>query len=205
MEVSKAINDRRSVKKFDPKHRITDAELNELFKQVILSPSSFNLQHWRFVVVRDPDTKALLRKAAFDQEQVETASAAIVVLGKLHSHEDAERIYASAPEGVRKAMVPMIHGFYANNPAAQHDEAIRSAALAAMTLMLAAKDMGYATGPMIGFNPQEVCRILRVDDRHIPVMIVVLGKQIGDLRRRDDRLPPSEVVKLESFDGRGLG
>ena len=62
---------------------ITDAELAAIFERVRLTPSSFNLQHWRFVVVRDPARKASLRKAAFNQEQVEMASAAIVVVGKL--------------------------------------------------------------------------------------------------------------------------
>ena len=205
MELKAAISGRRSVKKFDPGHRISDAELRAMFGQVILSPSSFNMQHWRFVVVRDAATKALLRKAAFDQEQVETASAVILVLGKLTAHEDAERIFASAPENVRKSMVPMIHGFYADKPAAQRDEAIRSGALAAMTLMLAAQELGYASGPMIGFDPKEVCRILRVDDGHVPVMLVVVGKQVGELRSRADRLPPSEVVRLDAFDGPGLG
>lgn len=205
MELKAAISGRRSVKKFDSSHRISDAELKALFGQVVLSPSSFNLQHWRFVVVRDAATKALLRKAAFDQEQVETASAVVLVLGKLAAHEDAERIFAATPENVRKSMVPMIHGFYAGNSAAQRDEAIRSGALAGMTLMLAAQDMGYASGPMIGFDPSAVCKILRVADGHVPVMLVVIGKQVGDLRGRADRLPPSEVVKLEAFDGRGLG
>ncbi len=205
MELKTAISGRRSVKKFDPGHRMSDEELKVMFGQVILSPSSFNLQHWRFVVVRDAATKTLLRKAAFDQEQVEAASAVVLVLGKLAAHEDAERIFASAPENVRKAMVPMIQGFYADKPAAQRDEAIRSGALAAMTLMLAAQDIGYASGPMIGFDAKEVCRILRVDDRHVPVMLIVLGKQVGDLRTRADRLPASEIVKLETFDGRGLG
>ena len=118
MQLIQAITGRRSVKQYDPNHAITDDELKALFERVILSPSSLTLQHWRFVVVRDPARKAELRKAAFGQEQVETASATIVVIGKLDAHEDGAEIYRDAPPAVREQMVPTIDGFYADKPQA---------------------------------------------------------------------------------------
>jgi nitroreductase len=193
------IINRRSVKNFDPAHPITDAELGTLFERVILSPSSFNLQHWRFVVVRDPKRKAALRQTAFNQEQIDKASATIVVVGKLTAHEDAARIYADAPPKVREGMVPMINGFYADKPQAQRDEAIRSASLAAMTLMLAAFEMGYATGPMIGFDPDAVSKLIGLDVNHIPVMLIVIGRQTGDMRpRARPRLSQGGTSALET-------
>ncbi len=204
MEFEKLVTQRRSVSKYDPNHVITDKELKTLFERTTLSPSSFNLQHWRFVVVREPAIKAKLREAAFDQEQVERASATIVVIGKLNAHEDAARIYTETPENVREQMLPMIQGFYADKPQIQRDEAIRSASLAAMTLMYAARDMGYATGPMIGFDPTEVSKLIGLDDGHIPVMLIVIGRQVGEVRRRAHRYSLPEVVKLESFAGEGL-
>jgi nitroreductase len=204
MDFSKIVTERRSVKTYDPQHPITDDELKAIFDKVVLSPSSFNIQHWRFVVVRDPGRKAELRKAAFDQEQVEAASAAIVVVGRLNAHEDADRIYAEAPQPVRERMVPMIHSFYAASPQAQRDEAIRSAALAAMTLMYAAYDHGYATGPMIGFEPAAVAELIGLDEQHIPVMLVVIGKQKGDMRPRAHRHPVTEIVRFETLTGKPL-
>ncbi len=204
MQFAEIVANRRSIKRYDPKHSITDAELKTLFERVILSPSSFNLQHWRFVVIRDKAVKVKLRKATYDQEQVENASATVVVVAKLSAHMDAPRIYADTPTSVREAMVPMIGGFYTDNPQMQRDEAIRSASLAAMTLMYAACDLGYATGPMIGFDPQAVGELIGLDGEHIPVMLVVMGKQVGEVRPRADRLPVAEVVKLESFHGKGL-
>jgi len=204
MDFSEVVRERRAVKKYHPRHAISDAELKAIFELVALAPSSFNLQHARFVVVREPARKAELRKAAFDQEQVETASAAIVVVGKLTAHRDAPRLYADAPPEVRQRMLLMIESFYAADQRLRRDEAVRSAALAAMTLMYAACDAGYATGPMIGFDPLAVGRLIDLDDEHIPVMLVVIGKQSGDLRPRPYRLPVTEVVKLESFAGPGL-
>lgn len=204
VQFAEIVFNRRSIKKYDPNHVITNAELKRLFEKVILSPSSFNLQHWRFVVVRDKAVKSRLRKAAYDQEQIESASATIVVAAKLTAHEDAPRVYAGAPESVRKSMLPMIEGFYSDNPQLQRDEAIRSGSLAAMTLMYAALDMGYATGPMIGFDPKAVCELIGLHGEYIPVMLVVIGKQMGQVRPRDNRLPLTEVVRLESLDGSGL-
>ena len=205
MEFARIVTARRAVKKYDPQHVITDEELEALFEKVALTPSSFNLQHARFVVVREPARKVELRQAAFGQEQVETASAAIVVVGKLTAHLDAPNIYAGAPQQVRDLMLPMIAKFYGPSPALRRDEAIRSASLAAMTLMYAACDMGYATGPMGGFDPQAVSRLVGLDEQNIPVMLVVIGKQQGDIRPREYRHPVGEVVKLESLDGPGLG
>ena len=73
-----------------------------------------------------------------------------------------------------------------------------------MTLMLAASDMGYATCPMIGFDPAKVSEIVGLDEEHIPVMMVVLGKEKGTMRPRAHRFPLGRFVKLESMDGKGL-
>lgn len=184
MEFTDLVRARRSVKQYDPAHPITDAELRALFEIVALTPTSFNLQHQRFVVVRDPARKRALRAAAMNQPQVEGASAAVVVLGKLDAH-------AGAGERIEK--------FYEGKPALARDEAIRSAALAAMTLMYAALDAGYATGPMIGFDPDAVARAIELPDGYVPVMLVVIGKAVGEPRPRADRLPLSESVRLETF------
>lgn len=204
MEFGQIVAGRRSVSKYAPDQPISDADLKAVFGKVLLTPSSFNLQHWRFVVVRDPRIKTELREASWGQEQVETCSAVIVIAGKLDAHIDAPRIFAEAPPAVREQVVPMINKFYASNPQLQRDEAIRSASLAAMTLMFAAYEMGYATGAMIGFNPRAVSRIVKLSENHVPVMLIVIGKQTGETRPRSYRFPIDEVVTLETLDGPGL-
>lgn len=204
MELHQVIGERRSVKKYDPEYVVSDDELRHLFGQVALSPSSFNLQHWRFVVVRDREAKQRMQAASFGQEQVGSCSAVIVVCGKLNAHEDAGHIYSEAPPNVRERMVPMIHGFYAEKPALQRDEALRSASLAAMTLMLVARDMGLDTGPLIGFDPGQVAELTGLDEHHFPAMLIVLGKQLDSMRPRMSRLPLEDVVRFDRLDGPGL-
>lgn len=204
MDFKEIITNRRSVKTFDTSHEISDETLKSIFEQVVLSPSSFNLQHWHFVIVREAARKAALRRCAMGQAQVEEASACIVVVGRLDAHERAGEVFADTPPKVRDMMVPMIEGFYGDNPQLRRDEAIRSCSLAAMTLMYAAQDHGYATGPMIGFDPAAVSKEIGLGADEFPVMLVVIGKQAGEMRPRAMRYPLSRVVTFNTLDGPGL-
>ena len=67
MDTISAIRERRSVKHFDPDHKMTEAEINGLLELALLSPTSFNMQNWRFVVVTDQAKKDALRAAAWNQ------------------------------------------------------------------------------------------------------------------------------------------
>jgi len=205
MEFSNITKDRRSIKAYDPQVTIDDETLATLFDHVALTPSAFNLQHWSFIVARDPERKAAMQEAAFGQPQVGQSSAAILVTAKRNAHEDAPEIFEETPESVQAQMLPMIEGFYAGKEQLQRDEAIRSASMAAMTLMYAAKDLGFDTGPMIGFDTAAMARLLHLPENYIPVMLIVLGKGEPAPRPRAYRRPLAETVHLETFDGAGLG
>jgi len=204
MEFSKLIQERRSVKSYQPDKEISDAELKELFEAVKLSPSSFNLQHWTFIAVKGRELKKKLREAAWGQPQVEESAVAFLVCGKLDAYKDAARIYEETPQEIQDRVVPMITNFYEGNGQLQRDEAIRSASLAAMTLMYAARDKGYSTGPMIGFDPEAVAKLLKLTPNTIPVMILALGHQKDAPRPRAYRRPVEEIVKLNTLDGPSL-
>lgn len=70
--------------------------------------------------------------------------------------------------------------------------------------MYAAKNRGWATGPMIGFDPDAVSKLLKLTPNFIPVMIVVLGHQKDEPRPRSYRHPVENVVRLNTLDGPGL-
>jgi putative NAD(P)H nitroreductase len=204
MEFSEIVQQRFSVKSYDPEKSISDAELRELFDEVVLSPSSFNLQHWTFIAVQEPDVKKQLRAAAWNQSQMEDCSVAVLVCGKLDAHNDAPKIYQEAPVGIQEKVLPMIQGLYEGKDQLQRDEAIRSASLAAMTLMYGATSRGWGTCAMIGFDPTAVSKILKLTPNFIPVMFVVLGHQKEAPRPRSYRHPIEDVVRLNTLDGPGL-
>jgi len=57
MDVSTAIKSRRAIKSFDTQHSMSDAEIEELLSLAICSPTAFNIQNWRFVVIQDYASK----------------------------------------------------------------------------------------------------------------------------------------------------
>ena len=204
MQLQDAIRQRRSTKSYDPDRAVDDATLRELFELVLRTPSSFNLQHWRFVVVRDAERRQELMAASWGQPHVGQAPVDVIVCAKLAAHEDARAGNSHAPEEVLAKLLPMIDGIYANNPQLQRDEAVRSGALAAMTLMLVAESMGMRTCPMIGFDPKKVSAIVGLDEGTFPVMLVTLGYPGEGGIFPTSRFPMADVVKLESLDGAGL-
>ncbi len=199
MNTLEAIHQRRSVKHYDPAHRMTEGEITSLMEHAILSPTSFNMQNWRFVVVQDTEIRQQLREAAWNQAQVTDASITIVLCAYLNSHRNPERYWKDAPEEVRNMMAPMTTGFYEDNAQLQRDEAMRSCGIAGQTIMLTAKEMGYGSCPMIGFDPQKVAEIINLPEDHVISMMITVGKAADPARGRGGQLPLSEVVVSDQF------
>lgn len=199
METITAIKERRSVKHYDPAHEMSEAEINALLELALLSPTSFNMQHWRFVVVTDTEKLAAIQAAAWNQAQVTEASITILLCAKLNAHEDAGRYWVHAPQSVQDILVPMISPFYQNNAQLRRDEAMRSIGIAAQTLMLTAKSMGYDSCPMIGFNPEKVAEIIDLPENHVIGMMLTVGKALKDANVRSGQLPYDEVVFRNGF------
>ena len=189
METITAIKERRSVKHYDPAHEMSEAEINALLELALLSPTSFNMQHWRFVVVTDTEKLAAIQAAAWNQAQVTEASITILLCAKLNAHEDAGRYWVHAPQSVQDILVPMISPFYQNNAQLRRDEAMRSIGIAAQTLMLTAKSMGYDSCPMIGFDPEKVAEIIDLPENHVIGMMLTVGKALKDANVRSGQLP----------------
>jgi len=83
MDTFDAIYQRRAVKHYDPEHELTDDEIQKLMEAAIQTPSSFNIQNWRFVLVRNKDLRTKIRAAAVDQAQVTDASLLIIMTADL--------------------------------------------------------------------------------------------------------------------------
>lgn len=200
MNVSQAILERRSVKAYDPQHKMTEEAINKLMSLAMLSPTAFNIQNWRFVVVTDPALRKEIRAVSWDQAQVEDASLLIVLTADLHAwNKQPERYWVNAPKPVQDFLVPAIGQYYSGKDQVQRDEAMRSCGMAAMTIMLAAKEMGYDTCPMDGFDFDAVAKLLNLPDDHTPVMFVVVGKALKEAQPRGGQLKMDEVVIYNKF------
>ncbi|MEN9472450.1 MAG: hypothetical protein RLZZ495_539, partial [Pseudomonadota bacterium] len=177
MNVSTAIENRRAIKAFDPSHRMSDAEVQQLFELAKLSPTAFNIQNWRFVVLKDPELRQQVRAVAWNQAQVTDASLLVVLTADLKSWEkEPRRYWRNAAQPVQDFMVSALDGYYRGRDQVQRDEAMRSCGMAAQTLMLAAQEMGYESCPMDGFDFDAVGQLINLPADHAIAMFVAIGK-----------------------------
>ncbi len=200
MNIKQAIVERRSVKHFDPNHIMTAAEITELMEQVILSPTAFNIQHWRFVQVQDKEKRQQIQQASWGQVQVTEASLLLVLCADLNAWEkQPDRYWQNAPSDVQDFLLAAIEGYYANHHQAQRDECFRSSSIAAMSIMLMAKELGYDSCPMDGFDFDKVAKIINLPHDHIITMMITIGKKTEDARPRGGQLPLKEVLLTNTF------
>jgi nitroreductase len=179
---------------------MTDAEVKELMEHAILSPTAFNLQHWRFVNVVDKDKREAIKQASWGQAQVTEASMLLVLCADLNAWEkEPRRYWQNAPEAVQDFMLPSIENYYTNHHQGMRDECFRSSSLAAMTIMLMAKEMGYDSCPMDGFDFDQVARIIDLPHDHIITMMITIGKPVQSARPRAGQLPLEEVLFTDQF------
>ena len=200
MDTKDAIRSRRAVKNFDPDHQMSEEEIDELMSLALLAPTAFNIQNWRFVLVRDPELRKQIREVAWNQAQVTDASLLIVLCADVKSWEkDPGRYWRNAPKEVQDYVVPAIDQYYRGREWVQRDEGMRSCGIAAQTLMLAAKAMGYESCPMDGFDYDAVGKLVNLPEDHVVAMFVVIGKPTQGARPRGGQLPAQEVVFTDRF------
>ena len=200
MKVSEAIRERRAYKWYDPGHRMPEAVFRGLMEHAILSPTAFNIQNWRFVRVRDPERRAAIRKAAWDQAQVTDASELLVLCFDTKAWQrDPRRYWVNAPEEVQDFLVPAIEAYYRDRPQVERDEGMRSCGLAGQTIMLMAKELGYDSCPMDGFDYAEVGRIIGLPEDHEIAFMIAIGKSVKPVWPRPGQLPLDEVMVDDGF------
>ena len=196
------IRKRTSTNLFDASHELDEATISELVDYAVEAPSSMNFQNWRFIAVRSAERKQALLAQAYGPQKVADAAVTFIICGKLQPHLglraawqpmlDSGRIAADAVD----KMVADASASYADDAQHQRDEAVRSGALAAMTLMLAAEAMGLASGPMGGFDADGVSAEFGLSGGEVPVMLVTVGRPAAGNRPRKPRLGSDHVLML---------
>ena len=200
--LSDIIRERHSVRKYDSSFKISREEIKEILNEAILAPSSSNLQPWRFIVIDDQETKKELRVMANNQEQVETSSAIIAVLGDKEMYHNIEKVYSSnyeagyMDEATMNLLIENSNRLYSQLPEdIRKNIAAFDTGLVSMQLMLAAKAKGYDTVPMGGFNKQKFIEKFQVSDRYMPMLLIALGKAAAPAHKTT-RIPLEDIVEF---------
>jgi len=201
MDTFDAIYQRRAVKDFDPEHRLTPDEETKLLEAAIQAPTSFNIQHWRFVILRDPELRRKIRtELGNDQAQMTDASLLVLMTADTGAWaKQPERYWKNAPQAVADLLVGWMGPFHEGREWLQRDEAQRSIGMAMQTLMLAAKAMGYDSCPMIGFDIDGVAKLIHLPDDHVMGPMVAIGKGTKQPWPKPGQLPLAELVVENGF------
>lgn len=201
MNAIEAIYQRRAIKHYDSNHRLSAEEERQLLEATIQSPTSFNIQHWRFVILRDPQLRAKIR-AEFGNDQAQMTDASLLVLFVADMkawQKDPQRYWANAPQAVADLLVGWMGPFHEGREWLQRDEAQRSIGIAMQTLMLAAQQLGYQSCPMIGFDIEKVAELINLPADYVMGPMVAIGKDTQDPWPKPGQIPLEELVFENSF------
>ncbi|WP_348945452.1 nitroreductase family protein [Chitinibacter sp. FCG-7] len=200
MPIKTLLEQRFSCNYFDPAQRLNEADIAELVRLATLAPSAYNGQNWQFIAVHSSTSKQKLLQHAYGQQKVVDAAVTFIVCGRLDLHQQLARTLAPSvsagifTQDLLDTMVYYASEGYHNQPQRQRDEAIRSASLAAMTLMLAAQGMGLASCPMIGFDADAITQEFGLSEHEIPVMLIAIGQAADNNWPQKPRKPLTEVL-----------
>jgi nitroreductase len=173
-------------------------DLNFILEAGRLSPSSFGLEQWKFVVLTTQHQKLALQAACFQQPQVGTASVVIVVLAKLaelapDSEYLRQLMAREYPGDALEGALKNYRGFYAATDVKAWSE--NQCHIAAANMMTAAAGIDIDSCAIGGFDPAEVQRLLDIDPaRHQPALILALG-YCAQAPGEKLRLPMEELVE----------
>ena len=204
MNVSDALRKRLSANTFDINAELTKEEITELVELASEAPSSFNSQNWHVIAVTNPEVRKQVRAAAWDQAKVTDSAVLFAVLGNTKVTEKLEEAMTLATEAgvvepqIKDWFTTNADKFYDGKPELARDEALRSGSYLAMSLMLAGQEKGYGSGPMIGFDPAEVSKILGVPDSWVVTVLISMGPLAdqGNWQRKPRR---KNILSFDKF------
>jgi len=198
-----ALNWRYACKVFDPAKKIPAETWAALEESLVLTPSSFGLQPWKFLVIQDADLREKLVPHAWQQRQVADASHLVVlavpkVMSEAHIDANIQRmaeVRGGTPDalmGFRNMVVGFRTGLEAKGGLEQW--AKLQAYIALGQFMLSAALLGVDTCPMEGFVPEKFDEILGLDqDGWTAAVLCPAG-----YRHEDDRYAALPKVRFES-------
>lgn len=184
-----SLNFRYATKVFDPERQIPEDAWEVLEQALVLAPSSFGLQPWKFLVINSPDLRARLRKHSWNQAQITDASRLVVFTTRTDLTEpDVDRfmsrlaaVQGREPEtldGYRNIVVSFAA---AMNREARHSWNARQTYIALGQFMTAAAAIGIDTCPIEGFDPSGYDEELELTGSDYTTTVVcAAGYRSGD-------------------------
>ena len=177
--LSVVVSERRATPHFDPSAPVHEADLAKILNAGLHAPSGYNLQPWRFVVVRDPEQRKRLRAVAFGQPRIEEAPVVIVACGDKEGWKNGDlddtlrmaKQHGYGGDAEHEQAKQAVRGFLGAQPGSiggiAPDLGVwvnRHVMIAFTSIMLMAEALGYDTAPMEGFFEDKVKATLGIPE-----------------------------------------
>ena len=167
---------------------VTDATIRQLYELVKLGPTSWNSQPARFVFVRSAPAKARLEPAMSSGNRAKTLAAPVTVI-VAQDERFFDRLDEWAPGSNGRELL-------GKDAALAQATAFRNGSLQGAYLILAARALGLAAGPMSGFDPERVNQAFFADSTWRVNFMINLGYADGSSKPRGPRMPFEEAVRI---------
>jgi nitroreductase len=181
---------RYATKKFDANKTIPEATWEALEQSLINSPSSFGLQPWHFVIVKDPAVRKELQAHSWNQTQVVDASHLVVFASRNSVDADAVNDYVSLISETRGVSVAALEGYrgmmlqFISALPSEHgvsEWSTRQLYISLGMLLCSAAALGVDACPLEGINPQKYNEILGLSEQGLSVKVAcALGYRAAD-------------------------
>lgn len=183
MTFKESLTFRHACKVFDESKSISAAEFNEILEAGRLSPSSFGLQHWKFLVIENAELREKLKAVCWNQAQITTASKLVIVLARISELlPDSEYLLQTTAKGGKtkeqhEAYLARYKGFFDANIASNKDKLFgwskAQCFLAAQNMMTQAAILGIDSCPIEGFEEDKVLEILKINRELYRVALIL--------------------------------
>lgn len=199
-----AVVERRATNNFKPDEDVPEEYLNAILQFGAQAPSGYNLQPWRFIVVRDEESRKRLQAVAYNQPKVGQAPVVIIAIGmKEEWKTTADEVFQEGAErgaGSKEAVEQYKQGalgFLSHMP--MDVWVNRHTMIALTTMMLVAETYGFDTAPMEGFDAAGVKREFGIPDEAEVVALLAIGRAAEPDKAYPGRFPLDRIAFSERY------
>ncbi|MEY8513881.1 nitroreductase family protein [Lactococcus taiwanensis] len=195
------LDERKSVRIFDPKAQISNREIMDILAHASDAPSGNNFQPWKVFVVKNKEKQAILKNFSFNQQQVADASAIFLIFGNKSNYDiqkimkfNLENCIISESQLIEKTN--RVRTYLKLHPEDISNEGLRfDNGLFAMNLMHIIRAFGYESNPMRGTDFQKIMEFLNIPQNLVPILMLPIGKPLK-AGYPHQRYPINDFVKI---------
>jgi nitroreductase len=202
--ITEVLLERRATQHFLP-DEVPEEYLNAILALAAEAPSGYNLQPWRFIVVRGEENRKRLQSVAFGQPKVAEAPVVVIAVGmKEEWKERADEVFREGAErgaGSMDTWQQYRDGAFQFIGGMQHlpTWVNRHTMIAFTAMMLAAEAYGFDTAPMEGFDAAGVKREFGIPEEGEVVALLAIGRAAGQEKPHPGRFELSRIVYAERY------